>query len=114
MELELVSYYSYLLSKPKGEDSPNHMNITQHIPRLVTPEHNAILRCAIDREEVEEAVMQMDKGIAPGPDGFTVDFFQQCWDLVKEEMWEIVEDSRRSRRILKAFNATFLTLIPKE
>ena len=114
MELELVSYYLDLLSKPKGEGSHNHMNITQHIPRLVTPEHNAILMHPIDREEVEEVVMQMDKGTTPSPDGFIVDFFQQFWDLVKEEVWEIVEESRRSRRILKSFNATFLTLIPKE
>lgn len=33
---------------------------------------------------------------------------------MKEEVWEIVEASRRSGRVLKAFNATFLTLIPKE
>lgn len=68
----------------------------------------------IEREEVEEAVMQMEKGTTPGPDGFTVDFYQFFWDIIKEEVWEIVEESRRTRRILKAFNATFLTLIPKD
>lgn len=56
----------------------------------------------------------MEKGTAPGPDGFTVDFYQFFWDIVKEEVWEIVEESRKSKRILKAFNATFLTLISKE
>ena len=68
----------------------------------------------IEHEEVEEAAMQMEKGTAPGPNGFMVYFFQFFWDLVKEEVWEIVEESRKSKRILKAFNATFLTLIPKE
>lgn len=58
--------------------------------------------------------MQMEKGTAPGPDGFTIDFYQFFWDIVKEEVQEIVEESRRTKRILKAFNATFLTLIPKE
>ena len=58
--------------------------------------------------------MQMENGTAPGPDGFMVDFYQFFWDLVKEEVWEIVEESRKSKRILKTFNATFLTLIPKE
>jgi hypothetical protein len=43
---------------------------------------------------VEEAVMQMEKGKAPGPDRFTMDFFQHFWDLVKEEVWEIVEAFR--------------------
>lgn len=29
----------------------------------------------------------MEKGKALRPDGFTIDFFQSCWDLVKEEIW---------------------------
>jgi len=56
----------------------------------------------------------MEKGKAPGLDGFTIDFFKNCWDLVKEEIWDVAEKSRRTGRILKAFNATFFTLIPKE
>ena len=56
----------------------------------------------------------MEKGKAPGLDGFTIDFFQSCWDLVKDELWEMVEESKRTKRVLKAFNATFLSLIPKE
>ena len=33
---------------------------------------------------------------------------------MKEEVWALVEESRKSGNILKALNATFLTLIPKE
>lgn len=39
---------------------------------------------------------------------------QSCWDLVKEEIWEVVEESSRTGWILKTFNVTFLSLIPKE
>lgn len=56
----------------------------------------------------------MEKGKAPGPDGFTIDFFQTYWDLVKEDLWEVVEESRRTKRVLKDLNATFLTLLSKE
>jgi hypothetical protein len=56
----------------------------------------------------------MPNGKAPGPDGFTVDFFKACWDVVKQDIYDIVEDSRRSSSILKALNSTFITLIPKE
>ena len=51
---------------------------------------------------------------APGLDGFTVDFFKACWDVVKEDIWEVVEDSRTSSSILKSINSTFIALIPKE
>ena len=33
---------------------------------------------------------------------------------MKEEVWALVEDSRKLGNILKALNATFVTLIPKE
>ena len=56
----------------------------------------------------------MALGKAPSPDGFTSNFFHHLWDLVKEEVVEIVEESISKRGVLKAFNATFLTLIPKE
>ena len=56
----------------------------------------------------------MEKGKASSPDGFTIDFFQSCWELVKEETWAVVDESKRMGRVLKDFNSTFLTLIPKE
>lgn len=34
--------------------------------------------------------------------------------MMKEEVLSIVETSRKTRKILSAFNATFVILIPKE
>eukprot|EP00253_Pinus_taeda_P027470 PITA_27470 len=65
-------------------------------------------------EEVEEAVKSMPNDKAPGPDGFTINFYKACWPTIKSEIWEVVEDSRRSSTILKSLNSTFLALIPKE
>ena len=53
-------------------------------------------------------------GKASGPDSFTSNFFHFFWDLVKEDVLNIVEEFRTKKGVLKAFNATFLTLIPKE
>jgi hypothetical protein len=65
-------------------------------------------------EEVDQALQDTPKGKSPGPDGFTSDFFHHCWPMLREEVWEIIEDSRLSGQVLLALNATFLTLIPKE
>ena len=65
-------------------------------------------------QEVEEVIHQMAPRKAPGPDDFTSNFFHHFWDLVKEEVLEIVEESIITRGVLKAFNATFITLVPKE
>ena len=49
----------------------------------------------ISLQEVEVAMEQMADGTSPGPDGFTIDFFHHCWDLLKDEVLEIVEESRK-------------------
>jgi hypothetical protein len=64
--------------------------------------------------EVEEMVKEMSQGKAPGPDGFTIDFFQTCWSIIGKYLWEAVEEARYLSSILQAFNATFIALIPKE
>eukprot|EP00253_Pinus_taeda_P004914 PITA_04914 len=56
----------------------------------------------------------MQSGKAPGPDGFNVNFFKACWETVKYHILEVVEDSRRSKKVLKALNASFIALIPKQ
>jgi len=56
---------------------------------MVTLEHNAALMWPITQEEVDQAVKSMPLEKAPGPDGFTIDFFHHCWDLIREEVWEV-------------------------
>jgi hypothetical protein len=63
---------------------------------------------------VDTTVKEMPPGRAPGPDGFTMDFFHHCWDMIKEDVWLAVEESRTSGQVLSTLNATFITLIPKE
>ena len=65
-------------------------------------------------QEVEAIVEKMVDGTSPGPDGFTIEFFHDCWNFLKDELLELVEESRQKKWILPALNATHLALIPKE
>jgi hypothetical protein len=58
-------------------------------------------------------VQEIPNRKAPGPDGFTVEFFKACWEVVKHDIYGMVEDSRQSKSILKDLNATIITLISK-
>lgn len=81
---------------------------------LVNHDHNASLLRPILMDEVEEVAKQTPKGKSPGPYGFTLDFFHYCWHFIKSNVWNVIEESRKMMGALPSFNATFLTLIPKE
>eukprot|EP00253_Pinus_taeda_P029948 PITA_29948 len=57
---------------------------------------------------------EMQNGKALGPDGFNMNFFKACWRILKQDVLEVVEDSRRFKTVLKALNESFIALIPKQ
>ncbi|RVW47747.1 Transposon TX1 uncharacterized 149 kDa protein [Vitis vinifera] len=65
-------------------------------------------------EEVHSALMDMNDDKAPGLDGFTVAFWQFCWEFVKEEVLEMFKEFQEQNVFLKNLNNTFLVLIPKK
>eukprot|EP00253_Pinus_taeda_P028466 PITA_28466 len=109
----LSNHFSNIAQEPNVNREAAIQEITNAIPRLITEEQNWSLRKKITMEEVEEAVRSMPNDKAPGPDGFTINFYKACWEIVKYDIWEIVEDSRRSKTILKSLNSTFIALVPK-
>jgi len=88
--------------------------IIKIIPKIIIEKPNQILLMPISLQEVEIATQQLKVGKAPGPDGFTSDFFHNFWDLIKEELWQVVEESRVNRWMVPSLNANFISLIPKE
>ena len=111
---ELTRHFSKLLTKPNHERQEDICRVTQRIPSLVNNEHNRSLMQPISMQEVKAAVEQMVEGTSLGSNGFTIDFFLHCWNLLKDEVLELVEESRKNKWILPALNATHLVLIPKE
>ena len=114
IETALVKHFHEIAQETHQDISEAIQKITQHIPRLVTEEQNIFLNKTISTDEVDQALQEMPSAKALGPDGFTVEFFKACWEIVKYDIYKVVEDSRRSASILKALNATMITLIPKE
>jgi hypothetical protein len=110
----MLSYYKNLLMEPPTDCSQAINSILKNIPKEVTKEKNEALMRPITQEEVDQSLKDTPLVKAPGPDGFTSDFFHYCWGIIRKDVWEIIKDSKRSSKVLQALNATFLTLIPKE
>eukprot|EP00253_Pinus_taeda_P023436 PITA_23436 len=53
-------------------------NLIKSIPNSIANEQNQALSREVSLEEVEEAVKEMPNDKAPGPDGFTINFYKAC------------------------------------
>eukprot|EP00253_Pinus_taeda_P028760 PITA_28760 len=109
----LSDHFNSIAQEPPINRKEAIKELTATIPKSITSDQNWALCREISMEEVEEAIRSMPNDKAPGPDGFTINFYKACWDTVKQEVWEVVEDSKRLGTILKSLNSTFLMLIPK-
>ncbi|XP_059068601.1 uncharacterized protein LOC131859090 [Cryptomeria japonica] len=87
--------------------------INQIDSQIVTNSQNQALSRPITLEEVKEAVFSMPRDKALGPNGFLAFFFHQFWEVVGDEVWLVVEESRESACVDKELNYTFIALIPK-
>jgi hypothetical protein len=64
-------------------------------------------------EEIKYVLEKIKKERSPGPDGWTTEFFIFFFDLVGDDILEMVEDSSRKGKLCGGLNSTFLALIPK-
>ena len=84
-----------------------------HLNRLNSREVE-VLGLPFTEEEIYSALMEMNGDKAPGSNGFTVAFWQACWDFVKEEIVDLFKEFYDQRSFSKSLNTTFLVLIPKK
>ncbi|RVW42142.1 Transposon TX1 uncharacterized 149 kDa protein [Vitis vinifera] len=72
------------------------------------------LESPFTEEEIFKAIFQMDRDKAPGPDGFTIAVFQDCWEVIKEDLVKVFAEFHRSGIINQSTNVSFIVLLPKK
>lgn len=80
----------------------------------VSHDHQNNLTLPVTKIEVETALFQMEGNKAPGPDGYSVSFFQHYWELIQNEIFDMVANFFHRGYILKELNFTNLVLIAKK
>jgi hypothetical protein len=102
----VVNYYKTLFTEPLSW-RPRLDNL--EFDRLNGEEASSLE----DPFEEREVIKGMDRDKAPGPDGFTMAFFQDCWKVVKGDFMAVFEEFHARGKFMKSINSTFISLIPK-
>jgi hypothetical protein len=69
------------------------------------------LERAFEEEEVFEVVKAMNSEKATDPNGFTMVFFQACWDVLKVDIMNVFHEFHVRGKFEKSLNAIFIALI---
>lgn len=65
-------------------------------------------------EEIDEVIKCMPSDKAPGRDGFNGNFLENCWNIIAEDSYKLIEDFHAGSISLQSINASFITLIPEK
>lgn len=74
----------------------------------------AQLEARFSEEEIKEAIFSIDDDKSPSPNGFSSLFYQECWEIVKEDLMEVFNEFYERGTLNKSTNATFIVLVPKK
>jgi hypothetical protein len=82
-------------------------------PNMVLDLEAVALFKPVDKEELKKVLSNFKVDKSPSPDGWTVEFFKHFFDIIGEDLLEMIEESRTKGFIPGALNSNFITLIPK-
>ena len=80
----------------------------------ISGEDAAQLDRPFEEKEVYGVIKDCNGDKSPGLDGFSMAFFQPCWDFLKQEIMELFGNFHSQAVFEKSINAIFLSLIPKK
>ncbi|RVW35158.1 Transposon TX1 uncharacterized 149 kDa protein [Vitis vinifera] len=107
---EIVNFFGKLYSKLEG--ASRRVEGVDWVS--IHGESTIWLDRPFSEEEVRMAVFQLNKEKAPSPDGFTIAVYQECWDVIKEDLMRVFLEFHTNGIINKSTNATFIAMVPKK
>lgn len=92
---------------PKGDLRP-------FITPSISTEENTKFCLPTSLNEVWGALKDIPNDSSLGPDGFSLCFFQECWNIVKSNLLEATIEFFREARLPPYYTTSFIITIPKE
>lgn len=108
----ITSYYNDLFVS----SSPSWDNVNQvlaFVEPLVDKDMNRFLNWDFTMDDIKCVVFDLSPSKVPGPDGFTMSFFQHEWEVVNVDLSEATLGILNRGGSLEKWNETTVSLIPK-
>lgn len=108
-QLHIKSKFSFFIIK-----TSTPADIALVLQTKCTPTAINVLPAPFTDLDIQAAFLSLPKNKSPGFDGYPAEFFIENWTSVGRDMIDAVQEFFRSGQLLKQWNATVLTLVPKK
>ena len=106
---EAVSYFRNIF-KEEINSRPRFENLDfKHL----LPSQISMLTEPFTHKEIDLAVASCEGNKAPGPDGLNFNFIKSAWEVIKHDIYDMVEKFWATSHLPKGCNTAFVALIPK-
>nr|GFA23519.1 RNA-directed DNA polymerase, eukaryota, reverse transcriptase zinc-binding domain protein [Tanacetum cinerariifolium] len=91
----------------------NRLHIDMNFLNKINSDQVADLECEVLKEDIKRAVWDCGIDKSPGPDGFTFGFYRWYWDIIENDVVDVVTCFFHQGFFSKGGNSSFVTLILK-
>jgi hypothetical protein len=112
LKSHITGYYKNLFGPPESTSFILDEDLRDDIIQ-VTQDENEKLTQSFLEDEVKAVVFSMEHNKAPGPDGFPAEFYQICWDVIKDDLMALFREFHTGNLPLYSLNFGTIILLPK-
>jgi hypothetical protein len=104
-----TSFYKDLF----GPSTSSSINLSNLPMNQLSNIDRSLLTAPFCINEIKKVVFELKHNSAPGPDGFPAEFFQDFWDLIYLDIWNLFKDFYDGNLDIERLNYGMVTLLPK-
>jgi hypothetical protein len=108
-----IAHFKDLFTAQQGTSIAEIIRVARLFPRFLEEDEVEPLTAPVSERELLEVLQSFQRGKSPGPDGWPIEFYLGCLDILGSDLLKVVEESRERGHIHNPINATFIALIPK-
>ncbi|XP_023645887.1 uncharacterized protein LOC111832631 [Capsella rubella] len=103
-------YFSDLFKSSNPQEIEDALG---NLSTVISEDVNTQLTRPVTEKEIRDALFMMHPDKVPGPDGMTALFFQQAWEVIKKDMFGLVNSFMQEGIFDRRLSKTNICLIPK-
>lgn len=110
---EAIQFYQNLFTEFGSMSKQMQLRLHNVLTNKLSEQQAKLLAQSISNEEIKSALFLMKKGTAPGPEGYTVEFFKSNWNTIGDDFIAAILHCFATQTMPIGLNSAILNLVPK-